>query len=180
MFPSGFRERRGYRMTITAQVWELIVTILGIILTSSVLVALINKWFDRRKTTGEAEKLLSDAKKVEAEADSTIADSWEQFANRTLLRITALEQRLDIERKTVVELECQVQQLRKELGSRIVEDAQREAELLRLRSCNEAKDKEIQSLRARVHELENKLTELTSLVQKMSLDYQPSKEGTVE
>jgi cell division protein FtsB len=157
----GAHREGSMSMGITLEWWQLAFSLLTAALSSAVLVAIINQVFTRRRMKAEADKLKAEADKLAAEAkklgvDSAdvIAGNWQELWCQMLVRVRGLEERLDVERNRSDVLETQLNAVREQLGARIVKDAEREAELVMLRSQGASKDRQISALSARVQELE--------------------------
>lgn len=141
-------------MGITLEWWQLVFGLLGAVLSSATLVAIVNQAYTRRRVKAEAAKLAAEAGKIEADAGDVIAGNWQELWCQMLVRVKLLEERLDAERNRSDVLETQLNAVREQLGARIVKDAEREAELVMLRSQGASKDRQISALSARVQELE--------------------------
>lgn len=96
--------------------------VIGSVMSSTVLTALITKWFDRRRTATESAR-------NEAEAADLLSQAWERsMKNLTTQmeiqqkRIYDLEQKLEIAYVTIADLKDHIDDLEKELRRRRKDD----------------------------------------------------------
>ena len=126
--------------------WETLIGLAIAVLGSSVLTTLVNNYFQRKKSNAEAHEKEASAKKIEDEGDVVVLNAQHELLEKLLNKSQ--------------ELVAQNEQLQKEYGKMLIENAQLRAEIVGHMATISKLQQDTKSMRSEIKQIMERVLQI--------------------